>query len=218
MSPGNDADIRQDASVAGTSEAIETSVADEPVPEELAQAAESVRHFVHDLQVRRAQLTLENHKLLRDQNAQNPQLRYLSLFSPDAVASLTVGANSFILEANEDTARLLRVAVRDLVRARFTEFMQPQSRAVFEQSRKAVLDSGEAQSCEVLLLRRAYASFWAQLDLALVRDPETEARLCKLVVYDVSDRRRGRESMARLAALVESSNGASFSRDLRGRI
>src|SRR5262245_2329212 len=213
MSPGNDSD----PGPLDTGLTMEAGAA-EQVPAELADAPESVQRYVRELRAQRADLRLQNERLASEHGAVSPQTLYLSLFRPDTVGCLTIGLQSFILNANEDAARLLRVPIRDLKRARLTEFIFPNSHLVYEQRRIAALESGEPQSCEAQLMRRGSLAFWAQLDFVVVRDPASGTRLCNVTVSDVSDLRRSRESMARLASLVESSSDAIISRDMRGQV
>src|SRR5688572_2923618 len=158
------------------------------------------RHFEHD------------HLALRERSNQ------LGFIRPNLVGELTIGAHSFILDADEHTARLLRVPVRDLLRAPLSDFVMSHWMETYQRRRRLALESNESQRFEIQLLRRGAHSFWAELELTMVRDPASGARLCAVRLGDVGERRLARESIAQLAALVESSNDAIFSRDVRGRI
>ncbi len=158
------------------------------------------RHFEND------------HLALRERRHQ------LSSIRANLVGKLTIGAHSFILDADEHTSQLLRVRMHDLLRSRLSDFIMSHWMETYQRHRHRVLESGEPHKFEVQVLRRGAHSFWAQLELTMVRDPVSGARQCAVLLSDVGERRLAREGIARLAALVESSNDAIFSRDVQGRI
>jgi PAS domain S-box-containing protein len=108
--------------------------------------------------------------------------------------------------------------VQDLTRSRLVDLVLSAEVPVFEQCRKRLFASREAQSCELRMKRRGAPSFWAQLDMTMAPEDDDDAPLCALAVSDITHRRRAGDSVARLAALVESTNDAIISRDMRGRV
>jgi PAS domain S-box-containing protein len=160
-----------------------------PLPPGSLEEADRAR-FLHEIQVHQVELEVQNEELRRTyRELEISRARYMDLFDFAPIAYLTLGEGERIVEANLTASILLGVPRADLVNRPFTRFIHGETETeTFRQGRRTFFDTGESWHIELRLLREN-VPFWASLRAVAARDHDGSS-LCRLVVMDISDRKR----------------------------
>jgi len=153
---------------------------------------ESVKtaELMHDLQVHQIELQLQNEELRRAQAAlEVTRARYFDLYDMAPVGYLTVATNGLILESNLCAANLLGVARSELVGRPLSRFIVKPQQDTYYHCRRLLLETGQAQSCELQVLHSDGVALWVKLDVSAVTG-DTDTPVLRLVLSDISERKR----------------------------
>lgn len=146
--------------------------------------------LVHDLQVHQIELQLQNEELRRVQAAlETSRARYFDLYDMAPVGYLTVDTNGLILEANLSAANLLGVARRELVRRPLSRFIVKAQQDLYYQCRRLLLETGQAQSCELQVTHCDGTALWVKLDVSAATG-DTDAPVLRVVMSDIAERKQ----------------------------
>ncbi len=146
--------------------------------------------LMHDLQVHQIELQLQNEELRRAQTAlEVSRARYFDLYDMAPVGYLTVDTTGLILEANLSAASLLGVARTMLVRRPLSRFIVKSQQDTYYQCRRLLLETGEAQSCELQLLHSDGVALWVRVAMSAVTG-ESDTPVLRVVLSDITDRKR----------------------------
>lgn len=146
--------------------------------------------LMHDLQVHQIELQLQNEELRRAQVAlEVSRARYFDLYDMAPVGYLTVADNGLILEANLSAANLLGVTRSTLVRRSLNRFIVKAQQDSYYQCRRLLLETGQAQSCELQLLHSDGVALWVKLDMSAATG-DTDAPVLRVVLSDITERKR----------------------------
>lgn len=183
---------------------------------------EQTRAMLHDLQVHRVELEMQNDQLFLAQlDLEVARERALDLCELAPLGYCTLAATGTILHANLTAARLLGVSRQALIGAPITRFIFPEDQDLYYLHNRQDLSTPESRGCELRLLRTDQGPFWARLEvLAVVGDSgQPESRL---VFTDISEQKRLvtalAASEARLRAVTEAVGEGVVSLDPAGRI
>ena len=181
--------------------------------------------LVHELQVHQIELELQNEELVAARSEIQAGLeRYADLYDFAPVGYFTLDDEGMIGQANITGANLLGVPRSLLVRHRLGQFVAPEESGRWDQHLVGVLRSAEKQTCELTFKREDNSTFYARLESIRLDRPGQECRdggngpVIRVAMSDVTERRRAELAMARLAAIVESSDDAIVSKSLDGAI
>lgn len=145
--------------------------------------------LMHDLQVHQIELQQQNEELRRAQIAlEASHARYFDLYDLAPVGYLTVADNGLILEANLSVATLLGLPRAELVRQPLSRYIVKTWQDSYYQCRRQLMETGEAQSCELQLLQRDGTALWARLDVSAINEDQGAPKL-RVVVSDISERK-----------------------------
>ena len=170
--------------------------------------ADDARQILHELQVHQIELEMQNKELRRTQvELDSSRTRYFELYDQAPVGYLTVSEAGLILEANLTASGLLDVSRGTLVQQPFAKFVVPEDQDIYYLNLKRLLESGQPQMCELRLLGREGAQFWARLDTTVSR-PGHGAPELRVVLSDVSERKRADGEIRQLNAELELRVGA----------
>ena len=100
----------------------------------------------------------------------------------------------------------------------FTHFLTPESLYTFSQVFPRFKKEGVIQDLEFELVRRDGTTLPVLLSSTAIRDQDGNYLMSRAAVYDITARKREEQAHARLAAIVEFSDDAIFSKALDGRI
>jgi PAS domain S-box-containing protein len=143
--------------------------------------------------------------------------RYFDLYDLAPVGYCTISEPGLILEANLTAASLLGVARGALVAQPFARFVVAQDQSLYAMFRKQILETGEAQACELRMPRPDGTHFWAHLAATLAHEPDG-APLLRVVLNDISERKAAEQQIRKLSLAVEQSPESILITDLDARI
>lgn len=163
------------------------------------------QELLHELRVHQIELEIQNEELRRTQEElEASRARYFDLYDQAPVGYVTLSNEGLILEANRTAGTQLGVTLNVLVGKSFTHFILPEDQDIFYRYRKAIIETGAQQRCEVRMARQDGGPFWAQLETTLTQD-DAGITLCRVVISDVSERNRAEEDAKRSEVLLRQS-------------
>lgn len=180
----------------------EAQVRPTPSPKEAGQ-------LLHELQVHQIELEMQNEELRRAQEElEASRARYFDLFDLAPVGYFTLSEKGLILEANLMGAGLLGLGRCDVVKQPFSHFILPEDQDTYYRHRKQLLEAGTPQACELRLAKKDGDPIWARLEMAVSWDGDSRPPVCRVVMSDISERKRHEEELARAKMAAESANQA----------
>jgi PAS domain S-box-containing protein len=153
----------------------------------------TTEQLMHDLQVHQVELQLQNEELRRAQLAlEMSHARYFDLYDLAPVGYLTVAASGLIVEANLCAATLLGIDRSVLVKQPVNRFIFTAHQDIYYQCRRQLLETGQAQSCELQLRQNGEAMLWVRLIVSAVQDGTAALRV---ILTDISESKRLDEAL-----------------------
>jgi diguanylate cyclase (GGDEF)-like protein/PAS domain S-box-containing protein len=195
---------RKDNPAAELRQQAETLLRESATPSPEAEAAlspEAIRQTLHDLQVHQIELEMQNEEL-RQTHVELDTVRahYFDLFDLAPVGYCTLSESGLILEANLTAVNLLGMTRSALIRQRITRFILKEDQGIYYRHRQQLFATGAPQICELRLVKRDGAVFWARLQATAVPD-EDNGPVCRVVIIDITERKATEEKL-HLAACV----------------
>ncbi|MEI9938270.1 MAG: ATP-binding protein [Pseudomonadota bacterium] len=167
-----------------------------PIPEDLSSlTVEDARSLLHDLRVHRIELELQNEELRSSQEQlELARARYFDLYDLAPVGYVTIGENGIVVEANLTAAGLLDATRSAIVKQPWTRFVLPADQDIYLMHRRQLFSSGAPHGCELRLVKSNGESFWVGLEARLA-EGDDRTRVCRTVLSDISERKRGEETL-----------------------
>jgi diguanylate cyclase (GGDEF)-like protein/PAS domain S-box-containing protein len=161
-----------------------------------AMSPEAMRKTWHELQVHQIELEMQNKELRRTLlELDAAQARYFDLYDLAPVGYLSLSERGLILQANLTAATLLGMSRSTLIQQPISHFILAADQDIYYQHRQQLLETEQAQACELRMLKPDGTPFWAQLDAISVQGEHTEPRL-RLVLSDITARKRVEQALA----------------------
>lgn len=153
-----------------------------------------IHRLVHELQAHQLELEAQNCELTSTRAALQASLeRYIELYDFLPVGYLTVSRTGEIVELNLSAARLLGQDRRALVGAKLSRFLAGGSRSLLQGCVERAVRERADTEMELELRRRQGASRWLRVECT----PDITRDGCRLVLQDVTDRRRNETELRR---------------------
>lgn len=169
----------------------------DPSAEARRRSAEESR-LVHDLQVHQIELEMQNDELRRSEaDLEASRARYFDLYNVAPVGYVTISEAGLILEANLTAATLLGITRGALVKQPFTRFLVAEDQDSYYLHRKRLFATGTPQMLDIRMRRKDGTHFWARIEATTAQDGDGATEVCRLVVSDISDRKRVEEERLR---------------------
>jgi PAS domain S-box-containing protein len=186
-SAGSGQDLRQRAEALARERAVRT-------PEDSAALSpEEVRKTIHELRVHQIELEMQNEELRTAQaQIEAGRARYLDLYDLAPVGYCTLSEQGLILEANLTAATLLGTARGSLIKQPISRFILKEDQDIYYLHRKKLFETGAPQECELRMGKPDGTNFWAHLSA-------TAAPVCRVVINDITERKRSESVLAFLA-------------------
>jgi PAS domain S-box-containing protein len=187
------------------------------IPENLRDLSPAaVRKLLHDLQVYQIELEMQNEQLRQAQERlEESQAQYFELYDVAPVGYFSISDKGLILQANLTGANLLGAVPGDLRAQRFNHFIFKEDQDVYYLHRKQLFETSAPQVCEIRMLRRDGALFWARMEATLAQDGKRGKPVCRAAMSDITGRKRAedtlRESEARFRKISALTNDISYS-------
>ena len=159
-------------------------------------SAEDLKYIIHELQVHKIELVMQNEQLEEARQASADALnKYSALFNLAPVAYLIINNNGLILEANNAAADLFETLKSKLIHKKLTEFLHPQHKDYFYIFFKKAKIANNRQVGELELLDAGNISFHAKL-ICIPDEAKTDAeRNYKLAIIDITDQKHANDIM-----------------------
>jgi PAS domain S-box-containing protein len=155
-----------------------------------SQSSREAQNIMHELQVHQIELEMQNEELRRAQlELDAARSRYFDLYDLAPVGYCTLSAHGLILEANLTAANLLGVTRQKLINQPISRFILTADQDIHYLHRKKLLDLGEAQSCELRIVKSDGIPFWTHVVATDTQDADGVV-VHRLVLSDISDRKR----------------------------
>jgi len=172
-----------------------------------AMAPEDIRRLFHELSVQHIELELQTEEMRREELEWEASLaRYIDLYESAPVGYCTLD-DGVISEANLTAAGMLGVEREALIGQPMTRFIHGQDQDIYQQCRQRFSETDETQECELRMLKMDETEFWAHLSAVERRSPPPRPGSghapVRLVLSDITARKRSEEEQARLEAMVQ---------------
>jgi PAS domain S-box-containing protein len=165
---------------------------------------EDAAKLVHELEVHRVELELQNEELRRAQGEiERSRIRYADLYDFAPVAYITLDRNGLIQEANLKAAELLGVPRANLIKTPFSLYVAQPSRDLFSDTCRQAIQSPGKQACELRLIRKDGTALWALAESIGAEDEQGKVTRIRCVLWDITDRKIREEEIRRLNADLE---------------
>jgi PAS domain S-box-containing protein len=163
-------------------------------PDDILNLPPEVRQrMLHELRVHQIELEMQNEELRRAQvELDASRARYFDLYDLAPVGYCSLSPKGLILEANLTAATMLNVARGALVNQPISRFILKDDQDIYYRHQKKLAEVAEAQACELRMRRADGPPLWVRLDSTAAPD-ETGAPVYRLVLSDISDRKRAEE-------------------------
>ena len=166
----------------------------------LATETDSKR-LVHELQVHQIELEMQNEELVQARaESEAAHRQYVNLYDFAPVGYFTLARDGAINRVNVAGATLLGVERGELVKRRMGLYVSYEFRLPFNAFIDKVFTSGKNEAYEIELLKGGTAPFWAHLEATT---DNAERETCRLVMADISERKRAEEKICTLNAELE---------------
>jgi PAS domain S-box-containing protein len=152
-----------------------------------------------------------------EQELEAARARSFDLFEHAPVGYVTLDGGGRILQVNRETVRLLGLQAAELIGRRLTEFMAAPDRLRWLTQFNDLRNGGAPRPLDLRLACAGGEPPWVSLHAVLVAGSEP-APQCRVALMDISERVAMQDGMARLAAIVASSDDAIIGRNLEGRV
>jgi PAS domain S-box-containing protein len=173
---------------------------------------EEANRILHELRVHQVELEMQNEELRRAQEElEASRARYFDLYDLAPVGYLTLSDKGLIREANLTFAALLGVTRSELVKQPLTRFIVREDQDIYYRHLRQLLKTGAPQRCEIRMLRKETAPFWARLEAASAQD-DGVVPLCRVAVSDISGRIRAEQAEKRATEELQKAHDALESR------
>jgi PAS domain S-box-containing protein len=154
-----------------------------------ALSPDEVRQTLHELRVHQIELEMQNEELRQAQEeSEVARARYFDLYDLAPIGYFTLSEAGLIMEVNLTAANMLGVARGALVKQPLTRFILPEDRDINYRHRKLLFETGAPQMCDMRMVKKDAAPFWAQMEACLAQNAEG-APVCRAVVSDITARK-----------------------------
>jgi chemotaxis family two-component system sensor kinase Cph1 len=165
---------------------------------------EDVREIIHELQVHRIELEIQNEELRRVQaELQESQDKFLNLYNSAPIGYFTLDDSGVIREANNTGAKLLGTEKSKLRGVAFTHFISPDCQDMFYFHCRELFRKAAKQHCVLTLLRKDNTPFFAQIESSVLTDAGGRSPQHQIIVIDITERKQAEEKAREAEALKE---------------
>ncbi|MDZ7760166.1 MAG: PAS domain S-box protein [Desulfovermiculus sp.] len=205
-------DLRQKA------EALVMEQASRPPEDSAALSPEEIRQTLHELQVHQIELEMQNEELRTAQEEiEESRARYFDLYDRAPVGYCTLSEKGLIQEANLTATTLLGVNRAVLIKQPISRFILKEDQDIYYLHHKKLFETGEPQEFELRLLKPDGRFFWGHLTETAAQAKDG-APVCRVLLIDITERKRAAEEASRMVTVVRDSNDAITIQDSEGRI
>jgi PAS domain S-box-containing protein len=159
--------------------------------------------LIHELQVHQVELEMQNEELSRARaELEAARRHYFDLYHLAPVGYCILSREGLVLEANLTAVNMLDLALSTLVRKNITRFIFKEDQDIYYLHRKQLYLMNRASTCELRMVKKDGTPFWVQLTSAPPDAGQAAGGepVCRVVLSDITERRRLQEENAKLLA------------------
>ena len=161
----------------------------------MSQELKNNEQLLHELQMHQVELEMQNEELRHAQlTLESIRARYFDLYDLAPVGYLTLDVNGLIQEANLSAASLLGVVRKRLVKQAWSRFIAKTDQDIYYLCHKKLLETAQAQDCELKVVPSAGGERWVQLQISPLESESTGPGL-RLILIDISERKKLDEAL-----------------------
>jgi PAS domain S-box-containing protein len=161
--------------------------------------AEDIQNIIHELQVHQIELEMQNDELRRTQvELEESRNRYVDLYDFAPVGYITVNQNLLVIEANLSCANLLGSEKSKLMNKGLSGYIAKDYQNKYYTFIRRCLEMKEKQTCQLKLVKKNGAEFYAQLECIAVQDEEGNFNQLSIAITDITSIKRAEEEKANL--------------------
>jgi formate hydrogenlyase transcriptional activator len=205
------AELRRDAE-----ERLHAKTADLHPP----RTAEDAQRLVHELEVHQIELEMQNAELCRTQEElEISRNMYVELYDFAPVGYFTIDAHGLIAGVNLTGAHLMGIERGLLLKRPFIGFIaEAADREIFSKHLEEVLQKESKQTCEIRLMRKYGAAFYAQLQSMARENIDGKAVSIGTTIIDITTHKKAEEKIEHLASFPELNPHPVIETDLKGQV
>ncbi len=177
------------------------------------QSPEETQRIFQELRVRQNELELQNAQLRLEQAKSDvARAHYLALYDLAPVGYCILNTQGLILQANLAALILLGVTRAALGNQPITQFIVKADQDWYWLHCKQIIATGNAQSCELHMLKNDGTPFWVQLHTSVAQDSDgvSELRTAMTdITSNIIQRKKDKTELASLREAAEIANQAT---------
>jgi PAS domain S-box-containing protein len=167
-------------------------------------SAEDMLNIIHELQVHQIELEMQNDELRRTQvELEESRSKYVDLYDFAPVGYVTVNKNLLVIEANLFCAELLGIERSKLMKKGLSGYIAEDYRHRYYSLVRQSFETKERQTCQLKLVKKNGAEFYAQLGSMVVQDAEGNFNQLKIAITDITLIKRAEEENANLQTRLQ---------------
>jgi PAS domain S-box-containing protein len=167
---------------------------------------EESQRTIHELRVHQIELKMQNEELRRVQaELEAMRAHYFDLYDLAPVGYCIISLEGLILEANLMAVTLLGATRSTLIKQPITRFILEADQDIYYMHRKELFKSNAPHACELRMVHKDGTPFWVSLSATPPSSTgdTAEAPACRLVLSDITERKRVEDENARLLAQLQ---------------
>ena len=150
---------------------------------------EEVSLIIHDLKVHQVELEMQNEELKRIQiELDSTKARYFDIYDLAPVGYLIISERGIILESNLTASTMLGTSRADLIKTRFSQYVQKEDEDIYYLHRKKIFESLLPQECELRIVKNDGTTFWGRIKASV--EISEELKTCRFTLDDITERKR----------------------------
>jgi PAS domain S-box-containing protein len=184
----------------------------------LPELASEARRLVHELQVHKIELEMQNEELIQARAELEASLdQYTNLYDFAPVGYFTLARDGQIQKANLAGAKLLGSDRSNMISRQFGQFVAFDSRSIFSTFLNNLFSrEGENREvCELLLQREGAAAHWVYIEATT---DASQSETCRLAAIDITERKQAEDQLRFQATMLNAVQQAVVATDTAGTI
>lgn len=155
-----------------------------------------IDELIHELEVYQIELEMQNEELIKTQvKLEESRDDYIQLYDFAPVGYFTLDKDGIIKKVNLAGSALFKVPRKYLVNNAFFRFVAPDYRKIFHDHFQKVRKSSLKHHCEIELVAKDNNPLFVSLDSITVDDEEGNFKELRIIVTDVTERKRADDSL-----------------------
>ena len=165
-----------------------------------------LKKMFEEFEIHKIELEMQNEEL-RDTQEQLSlsKEKYFDLYNLAPVGYITMNSDGIMTALNLTAARMLGVVSSSVIEKNFCMFISFEDQDKCYLYRKRILESGQTQSCDMLMFKEDKKTFWAHLVGKLVQDQKNDFSIA-IIISDITKDIKNKEALLKAKEEAEQAN------------